>query len=258
MPPRSTTPVHIGTGNLVSPNRTKSQYIGSPRQFISLQEVSNAEPLETSIHGISSKHRDPAPTWSNLNGSKFSNKSFSDVYSRCWMNLARDTVLTKIPNFMDLGLSSVHTTDELGPVFIPTTRIGSPMHVSNWIPPGHRISEATVDRVSETRLKQNYNYNSDFETRRGEVVYQYFGRNNDSMSRPPLYSTPLGTNKNYRTTSPSDSIPVGTKSSEPTPLTLPTYSPTLTTYLTKQNGKAHVPGDPNKYPIIFRLISKEI
>ena len=138
MPPRATTPVRIGAGTLVYPTRMGIQDIGSPRRSIGPQEVRNAEPLHTSINGIYSKHRDPAPTWSKVTSHKLSDESISDVYSRCRMNLAHDTILTESPNFMDLGLLSVHTTDELRYVFIFTNTIGSPAYGSNWIPPGHR------------------------------------------------------------------------------------------------------------------------
>ena len=136
---------------------------------------------------------------------------------------------------MNLGLSSVHTSDKLRSIFIPTTRIRSPNDGHNWLLPGHCIGKVTADRVIRTRSKQNYNAKIGFETRREN---QYFGRQNNSMCQPPLYSTPLGTNTNSRTLSPIASIPVGTKTLEPTPLTLPMD-------LTEQNGKAHVPGYPD-------------
>ena len=78
------------------------------------------------------------------------------------MNLVRDTVLAESLKFMDLELLSVHTTDELGSVFIPTNRIILTTHGSNWLPRGHPISEATADRVSGTRTDHNYNFKSDF------------------------------------------------------------------------------------------------
>ena len=53
-------------------------------------------------------------------------------------------------------------------------------------------------------------------------------------------STPLGKNTNKRTASPSDSITIGGKLPEPTPLTLPTDF--------KKNGKAHVSGYPDQDP----------
>ena len=57
---------------------------------------------------------DPAPTFSKVIVRKLSDKSSADVYLRCWMNFTRDAVLTEIPNFLNLGMSSVHESDELG------------------------------------------------------------------------------------------------------------------------------------------------
>ena len=62
-----------------------------------------------------------------------------------------DAVLTESPNFMNLGISSVHISNELGSVFIPTTIIKRPTDVSNWPPLGHIIGEVTVDREIRKR-----------------------------------------------------------------------------------------------------------
>ena len=83
---------------------------------------------------------------------------------------------------MNLRLSFVHTSDELGYVFIPATRIGRPMDGSRWLPPGHRSGGVTTDRVSRAGSGKNYNAKTDFETRRGN---QDFGHQNNSMSQPP-------------------------------------------------------------------------
>ena len=56
-----------------------------------------------------------------------------------------------------------------------------------------------------------------------------------------LDSNPLGTNTTNGTTSPIDSISVGTKTSKPTQLTSTTES-------TKQNGKEKLPRDSDPYP----------
>ena len=77
-----------------------------------------------------------------------------------------DAVLTKIPNFVNLGLLSVHTSDELGSFFVPTSRIRTPTDGSKWILPGHPIGRITVDRVIRTESEQDYNARTDFETRR--------------------------------------------------------------------------------------------
>ena len=162
------------------------------------------------------------------------------------MNLVFDTVLTKIPNFVNLGLLSVHTSDELRSVFISITRIVTPTDGSNWLPPVHSIGEVTADRVSRTGSEQDYNAKADFETRREN---QDFGCQNNSMNRSLLDLTHLGTNTANGTTSHIDSIQLGKKTPEPTPLTQPTELP-------EQNGKAHVPGEPDPDPSLSDSSSK--
>ena len=125
------------------------------------------------------------------------------------MNLTHDTFLTKSPNFVNMGLSSVHTSDEIGSVFIPTTRIVTPTDGSNCLPPGNHIGKVTEDRVNRAGSDQDYNDKTDFENRREN---QDFGHQNSSMSQPPLDSTPLGTNTTNETTPSIDLIPVRTKS----------------------------------------------
>ena len=144
---RLTTPVRIGGGTTGSPIRTGRKDIISLRGSIGPQWSRDAQPLDTYINGIYYEHRDPAPTWSEVIGHKFTNKSSADVNLRCRMNLTRDAVLTKIPNFMNMGLSSVPTLDELGSIFIRTTITVMPADGSNCIPPGHCIGKFTVDRV---------------------------------------------------------------------------------------------------------------
>ena len=169
IPPKTTTQVRNGNGPSVPPIRIWSQNIKGPRCSIIPQEVRNAEPIDTSINRIPDEHRDPTPSWSKVIGSKtFTNES-SDIYARGWMNFRSDTVLSESPNFMDFGLSSVNTTNELGSVFIPTTRIGRPTDGSNWLPPGHDISEATADIVSSTKAKNHYNFRVDL--KQGETKW---------------------------------------------------------------------------------------
>ena len=182
MPSRTTNPVWIGTEPSVFPISIRIQEIDSPRRYIIPQEVSSADPLDASTTRISSKHSASLPISSKVIGSKFTNESITDVYARGQRNTMSDAVLSKIPNFMDLGLLSVNTTDELGFVFAPTTTTTLVTHGSNWILCSHRFSVATSDRVSGTKSKQNYNFKSFFESRTDEVVDQYFWRQNDSMS----------------------------------------------------------------------------
>ena len=176
----------------------------------------DAEPLDDSINGFPSQHRYPTPIFSKVSGCKFTDRFSADFNSRFQINFGSDAVFTEIPNFVNLGLASVHTSDELGSVSIPTTIILTPTDGSNWLPTSHSIGEVTADRVSRTGSEQDNNSKTDFETRREN---QYFGRQNNSMSRPHLDSAPLGKDTTNRTMSPIDSIPVGKKMPEPTPIT---------------------------------------
>ena len=76
---------------------------------------------------------------------------------------------------MDFGLSSINKTDELGSVIIPTTRSRRPTDGSNWLLSGHDISEDTANIVSGTKANNQYNFESEFETRRDKMVDQYLG-----------------------------------------------------------------------------------
>ena len=154
------------------------------------------------------------------------------------MNLTYDAVLAESPNYMNLVLLPVHTSDEFGSLFILTTRIVRPADGSNWLLPVHLIGEGTEDRVSRMGSEQNYNVKTDFEIRREN---QDFGPQNNSMSQPILELTPLSTNTTNGTTSPTDSIPVEGEMPEPTTLTQPTE-------FLEKNGKGHVLGDPDPDP----------
>ena len=57
-------------------------------------------------------------------------------------------------------------------------------------------------------------------------------------------------NRTNRTTSPIDSIPVGTKTPDPTPLTQPMEFP-------EKDGKVHLPGDPDPDPSLSDSLSKK-
>ena len=198
---RLTSPVRICGSTTGSPSRTGNQYIVSPRGSISPQWSRDADPLDASINGFPAEHRDPAPIFSNLIVCRFTDKYSADVKSRCWMNSGSDAVLTESKNFANLGIVSVHTSNELGYIFILTTRIRTPTDGSNWLPTSHSIGEVTADRVCRTGSDRDYNAKTGFETRREN---QYFGRQNNSMSQPHLDLTPLGTDTTNGTTSPSD------------------------------------------------------
>ena len=66
----------------------------------------------------------------------------------------RDAVVAKSPNFMNPGLSSVRTSDELKSFSIFTTRVRRLIDGSNWLPPSDLIGEGTGARMSRTSPEQ--------------------------------------------------------------------------------------------------------
>ena len=80
------------------------------------------------------------------------------------MDFASNSVIGKIPNFMDLGLSPAHTTDKLNSVIGPTTRVEGLTYRSDSLASRHGIEEVTVGRVSEKKAYIDYIKHSEFET----------------------------------------------------------------------------------------------
>ena len=100
------------------------------------------------------------------------------------------------------------------------------------------FGEATAVVMSVARSYQEYSYKTDFEIWREN---QDFGSQFFLMSRPPLKSTPIGTNTKNAMMSQLDLTPIGTKNPEPTSLTRPTE-------LLKRKGKVHVPEEMESDP----------
>ena len=94
------------------------------------------------------------PTFSKVIVRKLFDESSADVYLHCGMNLTRDAVLAESPNFMNMGLSSVHASDELGSFSIFATIILRAIDGYKWIPPGHLIGEVTADRMSRNAVRE--------------------------------------------------------------------------------------------------------
>ena len=95
------------------------------------------------------------------------------------MNLRSNAVLTLNPNFINLGIASFNTPDKLGFISVPTTTVGSPTSISEWIRHGHGIEEAATDRLSKMRENSNYILKSYFENMKKN---QDFERENISLT----------------------------------------------------------------------------
>ena len=129
-------------------------------------EVRNAQPLHTSINVNSSKNGDSTPTVSKIIIQELSDESRAEIYSRCWVNFTHDTVVTEGPNFINLGLLAIHTSDELGSFSILDTSIVRPTDGYKYILSGLLVGEVAAARMSGTRSEQNYSSKTDFKSRR--------------------------------------------------------------------------------------------
>ena len=75
-------------------------------------------------------------------------KGFSrDLYTRCRMNFADDPVQTQTPQFMNLGYSTINTSNERSALSTPATRILGHTNGSHCSTPYHVCGEAIEVRV---------------------------------------------------------------------------------------------------------------
>ena len=113
---------------------------------------------------------------------------------------------------MDLGLLAINTLNESGVLGTPATRIRRRTDGSHWGATDHIFGEETYVGMSVAKSDHNYNYKTDFEIWRENKEFE---RKFFSMSRPPLYRTPIDTNTKNAKTSHLNSTIVGTKMPDP-------------------------------------------
>ena len=129
-----------------SPIQNRNQDIINTVGPVSHQWIKSAEKLKTSIDGFFAEDRGLKHIFSKIIGCNFAYNSSINVNSHCRMKSRSNAIFTQNPNFINLGNPSVNTTDKLGSVSVPTTRLSS-TDVSVWIWKIHDIEEATEDRV---------------------------------------------------------------------------------------------------------------
>ena len=72
------------------------------------------------------------------------------------VNFTSNSVFSKKPKFVDLGLSTVNTADKLKSIFVLATRVGGLMNKPNGLTSSHGILKVTADRVSEAKAYSEY------------------------------------------------------------------------------------------------------
>ena len=177
-------------------------------------KIWDTQNLDISIDGNLYEDDKYTTTFSKIIGQELSHGSSTNIYLRCQMDFMSNAVRTEGTNFVHFGILAVNTSDELNPFGTPATRVISLTDGSHWYTLGSVFVKGIAIGMSGMRPEQKYSYKTDLETRREN---QDFGRQNISMSGPPLVLTHFGTNMTNITVSLIDIIPVRTKTSDPTP-----------------------------------------
>ena len=75
-------------------------------------EIGDTQKFDTSIDEHLAKDGDPTSIFSKVIGQELSHGSSSNIYLRCQMDFTSNAVRTEAPNFVNLGLPAVNTSDE--------------------------------------------------------------------------------------------------------------------------------------------------
>ena len=137
--PRSTNQVLTGTRTSTTPIRIRIKDVGIPRGSIVSQKVRNANPFKKSITQFSPEDGPPTPVFSKVINRKTVAEKSANVNSLCGMYFRRNTVVAKIPNFVDFRLSPTNIPDKLKSFIFPATRVRSLTNGSDWLLPRHDI-----------------------------------------------------------------------------------------------------------------------
>ena len=89
--------------------------------------------------------------------------SSRDLYTRCRMNFADDTVQTHTSQFINLGFLTINALDEICALSTPATRIQQPMGAAHWSALDHVFGEASAVEMSAAKSYHGYNYKNEFQ-----------------------------------------------------------------------------------------------
>ena len=141
----------------VSPSQFRDQDNINPRHPGGIIKGDrNADPFDAHINGISIKNSDPTTFFSHVVGVKAVPVEVADVNMSKRINFSSNTILREIPKFVDLRLSTAHTTDKLKSIIDPVTIVGGLTDNSDGIVSMHRIAKVTAGRASEAKAYSDY------------------------------------------------------------------------------------------------------
>ena len=134
--PQTNSPVLIGgIGVYPASGLSGSLQVFNKRQSAISDKIWDTQKLDTSVDIKFPNDWYSTSIFRKLIGREISHGSSADIYLRCWMDFASDVVQTEAPYFLELGLSAVNTSDEVGIFDTPTTIIRRPKDGSHWSAP---------------------------------------------------------------------------------------------------------------------------
>ena len=153
------------------------------RQSTVSDEIRDTQKFDNSVDRKLSNDGDSTSIFSKVIGGELSHSSIAYLYLRCWMDFASNTVRTKAPHFVDLGLPAVNALDEFNIFVTPANRIRNLTDGSHGSAPDHVFGKATAVGMNATISKLGYSYKTDFQNWRKN---QDFEHQNIPMIQPPL------------------------------------------------------------------------
>ena len=191
--------------------------VGNKRKSTSPGLVRKSQRLDTAVDRKFPNNLYSTSISSKVISDKLYDCSSWDLYTCCGKNFAADPVQTHTPQFVDLGIYTINESDEGSGLSAPNNII---LNLTDG-PIGERLiiflAKPTAVGVIEAKSDYDYNYKFDFQIWNKNKEFE---RQNISMSRPPLDSTPVGTNMPNAKILSLDMSPVGAKIPYPKKLTL--------------------------------------
>ena len=166
--PQANSPVLTG-GTTVSTSWgiSGSLQVGNKMQSTSPDKIRDTPKLDASVDRNFPGDWYYASIFSKVIGCELSHGSSTDLCSRCRMDFAINVVQTKAPQFVDLGLPAVNTSNEFGIIGTPATSIIRPKDGSHWSVLDNFFGKATAVGMGAARSDQDYSYKTDFDIWRG-------------------------------------------------------------------------------------------
>ena len=145
-------PVLLGDiGVYTASGNSRSLQVFNKQQPAFPDQIRDTQKMDTSADRKLPDDQDSPSIFIKVIDRELSHGSSSNLYSRCWMDLASNVVQTEAPHFVELRLPAINTLDEVCILGTPETIIRRPTDGSHWSVPNNFFGEAIAVGMSATR-----------------------------------------------------------------------------------------------------------